>query len=151
MGTRADFYVGRGREAEWLGSIAWDGYPNGVFGRPDNAEFLPTTFADEATWREAVATFFATRDDVTLPEQGWPWPWDDSNTTDYAYAYDVGCVWASRFGRPWFRVVDGEPRDEDGEPIGESRTAEFPDMSERRNVTFGKRSGLVTFPQVEES
>lgn len=26
MGTRADFYVGRGTEAEWLGSIGWDGY-----------------------------------------------------------------------------------------------------------------------------
>lgn len=25
MGTRADFYSGRGKTAEWLGSIAWDG------------------------------------------------------------------------------------------------------------------------------
>jgi hypothetical protein len=30
MGTRADFYVGRGGQAEWLGSIAWDGYPSGI-------------------------------------------------------------------------------------------------------------------------
>lgn len=30
MGTRADFYVGRGESAEWLGSIAWDGYPSGI-------------------------------------------------------------------------------------------------------------------------
>jgi hypothetical protein len=37
MGTRADFYIGRGTEAEWLGSVAWDGYPGGVivvFGGP---------------------------------------------------------------------------------------------------------------------
>ena len=27
MGTRADFYVGRGDAAEWIGSIAYDGYP----------------------------------------------------------------------------------------------------------------------------
>jgi hypothetical protein len=30
MGTRADFYVGRGETAEWLGSIAWDGNPGGA-------------------------------------------------------------------------------------------------------------------------
>lgn len=30
MSTRADFYVGRGAEAEWIGSISWDGYPDGV-------------------------------------------------------------------------------------------------------------------------
>lgn len=30
MGTRADFYVGRGPEAEYLGSIAWDGHPEGM-------------------------------------------------------------------------------------------------------------------------
>ena len=27
MGTRADFYVGRGEKAEWVGSIAMDGVP----------------------------------------------------------------------------------------------------------------------------
>ena len=26
MGTRADFYLGEGSAAEWLGSVAWDGY-----------------------------------------------------------------------------------------------------------------------------
>ncbi len=30
MGTRADFYIGRGEKAEWLGSVAWDGYPTGI-------------------------------------------------------------------------------------------------------------------------
>ena len=25
MGTRADFYVGVGKKAEWLGNVAWDG------------------------------------------------------------------------------------------------------------------------------
>ena len=33
MGTRADFYVGKGKDSEWLGSIAWDWYPDGI---PDN-------------------------------------------------------------------------------------------------------------------
>ena len=26
MGTRADFYIGSGKDAEWLGSVAFDGY-----------------------------------------------------------------------------------------------------------------------------
>lgn len=30
MGTRADFYVRKGGEMEWLGSIPWDGYPDGI-------------------------------------------------------------------------------------------------------------------------
>ncbi len=30
MGTRADFYTGRGQTAQWLGSIAWGGYPVGT-------------------------------------------------------------------------------------------------------------------------
>ena len=30
MGTRADLYIGRGTDAEWIGSVAWDGYPSGL-------------------------------------------------------------------------------------------------------------------------
>jgi len=47
MGTRADFYVGRGEQAEWLGSIAWDGYPSG---NPAPV----TAMTSEAAYREKV-------------------------------------------------------------------------------------------------
>ena len=30
MDERADFYVGRGEDAEWLGSITWNGYPKAL-------------------------------------------------------------------------------------------------------------------------
>lgn len=132
MGTRADFYVGRGEDAEWLGSIAWDGYPEGI----DAAVLEPTS---EDDYREAVALFLGDRDDATAPEQGWPWPWDDSGTTDYAYAFDGGQVWGSCFGTPWFHadVLDANQRPETGEP------ARFPDMSERKAVTYGRRSGVT--------
>lgn len=30
MGTRADFYVRKDSQMEYLGSIAWDGYPSGI-------------------------------------------------------------------------------------------------------------------------
>jgi hypothetical protein len=132
MGTRADFYVGRGEQAEWLGSIGWDGYPSGIDSAVLNA-------ADQATYRAAVAAFFTTRDDVTLPEQGWPWPWTDSSITDYAYAFDEGGVYYSYFGHDWHRQADG-PKPDDW-PYDDS--AVFPDMSERKNIRWDTGSGLI--------
>lgn len=140
MGTRADFYVGRGEQAEWLGSIAWDGYPAGI----DKAVF---DAAGETAYRTAVLNFL-NREDGTLPEMGWPWPWDDSNTTDYAYAFDGGRVYGSSFGAPWFLVdladdYSGEPQDEDyGNDIA---ATPFPNMSARRNMPplGGNRSGTI--------
>lgn len=141
MGTRADFYVGRGTEAEWLGSIAWDGYPAGI----DDAVLLSDT---DEEYRRKVAEFLA-REDGTLPEMGWPWPWDDSGTTDYAYAFEGAKVYASSFGHAWFEVDTlaengGDPEaEEHGADLGKSAT--FPNMADRSAVTLGKRSGLIVF------
>jgi hypothetical protein len=135
MGTRADFYVGRGPEAEWLGSIAWDGYPEGI----DHYVLEGIT---EDDYRRAVERFLSDRGDATRPEDGWPWPWDDSGTTDYAYAFDGDTVYASPFGRDWFRALNGESDDDDY--VDGGKTAIFPDMSERKNVQLaGKRSGTI--------
>lgn len=132
MGTRADFYLGRGEQAEWLGSIAWDGYPDGI-DRPVLEATTPEGF------RNALVNFAATRDDWTAPEKGWPWPWDDSNTTDYAYALDEGKVWAAGFGGTWFDATAEQPEEDDpnGVPVV------FPNMSARKATTFGKRSGII--------
>lgn len=134
MGTRADFYVGRGKGAEWLGSIAWDGYPDG-----DVADIFGAT--DEAGWRAAVAGMLAKREDGTVPDEGWPWPWNDSRTTDYAYTFDEGKVWFSCFGHPWHDAKE-KAKDRDFDPcVG--RKVPFPDMSARKAVTLGKRSGVI--------
>jgi hypothetical protein len=133
MGTRADFYMDRGQDAEWLGSIAWDGYPDDV----ELIESLHATSAEE--YREAVAAMFGRRRDATLPAQGWPWPWDDSGTTDYAYAFDDGKVWASNFGSPWFDPLGAHPEGDD-----DAADVPFPDMSARKNVQWsGPGSGLI--------
>jgi hypothetical protein len=120
MGTRCDFYVGRGTKAEWLGSIAWDGDPRNC-----------TTVIraeSEVGFRENVATLLAAREDGTTPDRGWPWPWNDSRTTDYACAFDDGKVWASCFGRAWFDpTTPFSPDENEGE-----KCAVFPDMSNRR-------------------
>lgn len=133
MGTRADFYIGRGEQAEWIGSIAWDGYPSGI----SEAVLQATT---EDAYRTAVEAFFLTRSDVTHPDQGWPWPWKDSCTTDYAYAFDDGGVHYSSFGHGWHAVADGEVPEE----WPDEKSAIFPDMSDRMQVQLsGPRSGLI--------
>jgi hypothetical protein len=131
MGTRADFYVGKGRDAEWLGSIGWDGYPDGVAD-----EVLKAT--DEVAFRAAVAEFLATRSDATMPAQGWPWPWNDSGTTDYSYWHFDGKTWGSCFGGDLFPGDEEQPEEDTG-----IACHELPDMSASTNVANGNRSGLI--------
>ena len=57
MGTRADFYIGRGQDAEWLGSVAWDGYE----WEADDSDLMQAKTADE--FRAAVAAIEAERDE----------------------------------------------------------------------------------------
>jgi|ERR1035437_23266 hypothetical protein len=133
MGTRSDYYVGTGPEAVWLGSLAWDGYPDGV-----EPSVLNATTEDE--YREALAGWFLAREDATLPAEGWPWPWDDSGITDYAYTFDGGSVKAAVNGVGWFDPKLPEPEVDDVGLLAQ----EFPDMSSRKNVVlFGSKSGLV--------
>lgn len=134
MGTRADFYVGRGEDAEWLGSIAWDGYPDG--GIPDEIK----TADSEDGFRRTVAAFIDCREDGTVPSDGWPWPWETSHTTDYAYSFEAGKVYASSFGSSWWAADAERPENDDGDA---SEATVFPDMSSRQNVTPGRRSGVM--------
>jgi hypothetical protein len=133
MGTRADFYVGRGPAAEWLGSVAYDGYP-------DN-RYPELECSDEAGFRARVEGILSDEDHATRPEQGWPWPWDDSRTTDYAYAFDAGQVWCSGFGRPW--LTRAEALDPERAQGAGGEAAVFPNMKDLQNVTLGPRSGLL--------
>lgn len=135
MGTRADFYVGKGTEAEWLGSIAWDGYPGGI-------DDYVLDSQDEKRFRTNVDTFLSQREDATYPKDGWPWPWEDSRTTDYAYCFFDEKVWASCFGNEWFDPRKEEP---DHEYIRKQERLIFPNMESKQNVTLGKRSGVTLF------
>jgi len=136
MGTRADFYVGRGEQAEWLGSIAWDGYPEGI-----DKQLLNCT--GEAAYRHAVADFLSKRRDKSLPDDGWPWPWETSHTTDYAYAFDGEKVHASCFGSNWFDPASGA-RDENDDRVVSDVVAVFPNMKDRkRRPLFGAHSGVM--------
>lgn len=134
MGTRADFYIGEGKDAEWLGSVAWDGYQ---WEKADSVLRQATT-KDE--FKAAVFVLEQTRNDFTSPVQGWPWPWDDSRTSDYAYCFTDQGTKVFNFGRP---VVDGVDEEADG--YVEPDKAEFPNMKDRKNVTLEERSGVMIF------
>jgi hypothetical protein len=125
-------YIGRGENAEWLGSFAWDGYPSGM------PKTLLSAKTDEK-FRAVVKKMLRERDDATSPDLGWPWPWKNSQTTDYAYAFDEGQVWVSCFGSHWYK-----PEEEETVEIGnDEKVAVFPDMTDRQEVTLGKRSGIM--------
>lgn len=175
IGTRCDFYIGRGVKAEWLGSIAWDGNPESVLG--EKKHDLGECKTDKE-WRDRVGNFLREREDATLPERGWPWPWEDSGTTDYAYAFDRNAVYVSRFGEAWLiwkawqargatpnewdeydrrqAVFDEGKADEAPlkpsvpRPKDLKKTAKFPDMTDKKNVRFDKGSGLIFFQAGKE-
>jgi hypothetical protein len=122
MGTRADFWIGVGETAEWIGSVGWDGYEWAQNPECD----LRTAFKPEE-FRAAVAAIAESRKDFTSPEEGWPWPWDTSHTTDYAYCLTPAGVRIFSFG----------------EDIVNSQRGEFPNMKDRKNVQFGAKSGAI--------
>ena len=99
MGTRADYYIGRGEKAEWLGATGWDGHPDSTEDSQEGARMLNSKTDDQ--FRAGAKELLASRDDGTTPDQGWPWPWEDSNTTDFSYAIDDGVVYITCFGQGW--------------------------------------------------
>ena len=144
MGARADFYVGRGPAAEWIGSIGWEGYPSGIAQDGNGEGHAVFAAKDEQAYRAAVSEFLSQRGDAVWPTEPWPWPWTDSGGTEYAYAFDGGTVYGTHFGYGWW------PVDPDAAWCGERRTAAvpvaFPDMSARNgdrapNLTSGTRDG----------
>jgi len=106
--TKADFYIGNGIAANWIGSIHSDGYPNGI---PIQILICgnPTLFEEE------VIEFIHKVDGVVKTDgDKWPWLWPDSRMTDYSYMFllDHSKVFASYFGRNLFDPIrflqDGE-------------------------------------------
>lgn len=98
MGTRCDFYRGRGEAACYLGSIGHDAF----------VEEMAEYFAGVTTWEafEAVlARVFADYGEIPAAN-GWPWPWRDSHTTDTVVAFDEGQVWTEHHSGFWSPLAD---------------------------------------------
>lgn len=147
MGTRADFYVGKGKDATWIGSVGEDGNPQAV------AELMSIspgiTISSEDDWVESVAVVFAQHPEHTVPERGWPWPWDNSSGTDYTYTLDEGQVWVSCYGCPWrpLEYAINSPVEFDRFSDLDHRSLEFPDMSKIKNVRWDSGNAPMIFGQ----
>lgn len=94
MGTRAAFWIGNPVDLgtrEWLGCVAWDGYPS------EFAQLAEITTAPE--FRAAIDATATIRSDFADPTKGgWPFPWnDDIFLTDYTYALIDGIVQCACF------------------------------------------------------
>jgi len=107
MGTRADFWTRDKGKLTWLGSIGWDGYPDGIDDSLLDSESLPQFKKEvkaflngrmkvcdvckgskiDPTGKNSFC-FDCPSQDATFPNEGWPWPWTTSETTDYAYVFD---------------------------------------------------------------
>lgn len=134
MGTRADFYIGKGNKAEWVASIAWDGYPDGIDKSVLNSK-------SETEFRETLLKFFSERNDVSTPSTGWPWPWETSKKTDFSYHFENGKVSACCFGDGYF-----DPLIEYDDQESDLRLQQFPDMNTKNYAQAGTdRSGVMIF------
>ena len=127
MGTRADFYIGTGTDAAWLGSVAWYGYE---WEEQPYCPLMKATTLDE--FLAALTDIASNRKDWTSPDNGWPWPWPNSFTTDMTYAFVDGKTAVFHWGK-----LRTDPNT-DG-----TKVCEWPDMTDKQNVTFGERSGLI--------
>lgn len=86
MGTRAQFFINHPSDLEtriWLGSVAWDGYPDGDIGDA----FMGVKTVHE--FREAVDKIALERNDYCDPDKhSFPFPWKDNlYLTDCTYAF----------------------------------------------------------------
>lgn len=147
MGTRADFYVRKSNELNWMGSIAWDGYSIGNIGKSKT----------ERQFLNRLKSFLSERDDATYPENGWPWPWKNSKLTDEIWVFDceTNSIW-----RGWkdtgeykdhtapYLFYKGEKQqgiDENFDEVDVPGAVAWlmPDMADIQNVQMGAKSGLI--------
>jgi hypothetical protein len=98
MGTRAQFFIGDPQDVEgreWLGCVAWDGYPDGDVG--DTLKEVTTV----EQFRQAITGLMYARDDFCDPAtNSFPFPWkDDLFLTDCTYAWYDNAVQFTYFHR----------------------------------------------------
>lgn len=99
--TKADFYIGTGIAANWIGSIFSDGYVHGI-----PLDILICT--NPTLFEELVVEFIQSREGVIKTNgDKWPWLWPDSRMTDYSYLYidDLSKVVTSQYGGIMFDPI----------------------------------------------
>lgn len=136
MGTRADFYVKRDDKIKWLGSVHWDGYDVAEAEESDKCHirYNVKQSKTEEEFTKHLDSYFSVRDDVRLPENGWPWPWEDSRTSDMAYVFDENKLRIFSWGSEIDVVKEEHGSGFDYEAV-DGDDFQWPDMSDIANVT----------------
>lgn len=97
---RADFYVGKGDNARWIGSVETDGYPatRGIKTAGVPQKILKCT--KKAVFEKSLKRFIKKRKknqwshgNAWDESDGWPWNWTNSSYTDYSYWFFDKRVW----------------------------------------------------------
>ncbi|MGW4830299.1 hypothetical protein ACWEOG_22125 [Amycolatopsis japonica] len=172
MKNHADFYVGFGEEAEWLGSVAYHGTPLELsiplYPERRTVDFFsPGGVADYRTQVTHVLNGMSTAEEclIASPSDGWPWLRENSGRW-WAYTCDeTGRVFASARGGPWFvplpcASIDGGASVAEGPPAAlpvvrrapaletDAETMVFLDIAELRDrrASDAPDSSPVPFP-----
>jgi len=106
MGSKADFYIGTGQDAKWIGAVEQDGYPDAI-----PAGILIQV--NEIMFEELVVDFLQSkrpRSFISSEGDKWPWLWADSSLTDYTYMFFNSKVHMGFFGKAMdpIKIVQGD-------------------------------------------
>ncbi|GAA3040833.1 hypothetical protein [Actinokineospora globicatena] len=150
--AHADFYLGTGPQARWLGSLAESGHPSVLTTVSGTPEILRATTSD--AYEAAVETLLA--DQIATPSEfavqagrdesaSWPWLATDSSGW-WAYTLVDGQVLACLRDGPWFRPDPHQP--DGGAVTATGPDADLPTPGERApgRVTFSWRPGFRGTP-----
>lgn len=119
MGTRAAFFIGDARDLEnreFLGTVAWDGYPDGDCSTLAKAT-SPEEFKQLLKELDAARAKDSNGSDFAGPEGGFPSPWtDDLFLTDFVYCFFNEATHFSCFGRDWVKLGEERYHDKPKDP-----------------------------------
>lgn len=126
----ADFYLGRGEDAKYLGTRILDSRaetlnPFRKFQNPDENPFT------EDDYRDLVLYLVTTQ----------RWPWDDrsdSTGTSWTYMYDRGSVYVYHYGVEMGKVVCNygrHNRDRTGREPRDTQAHQFPTITPAKSAT----------------
>jgi hypothetical protein len=146
MSSKADFYIKRGNELEWQGSIMWGG----------NERSIPTSITQSCSELEftmALTYFLDGKKDAVRPPTRWPWHWHSSKMTDYAYIMipEKGAVYISNFNSPTYTIYqfrDFQKRNKSAKINGKSIIS-FEEYLEKISTYTPKFPKMILEPDVK--
>jgi len=123
---KADFYIGLGDNARWLGTVLTHGAPSQLDQEVDlfnNGATQETDYTQETFIERAKNAVDSNEPDGAWADDGDTWPHDHNTSvgTDFAYAWNNGCIHVFEEG---YMVAQYYPN-------GARRPSAFPDMVRR--------------------